>query len=60
MTNSVEKISGSLDKNSWKRKRMEEDEDNGEEVFSSSIFNILGNELQIGELVWTKFTGSSL
>ena len=56
----MEKINGCLDKNSWKRKRTEEDEDNGEEVLSSSIFDILGNELQIGELVWTKFNGISL
>lgn len=50
MTHSID----CADQNQWKRKRIDEDE----EVLSSSIFDIIENEFQMGELVWMKFNGS--
>ncbi len=43
-----------LDKNQSKRKQ-----DDDEDVLESSIFEILENDLQIGDLVWAKLNGFS-
>ncbi len=43
-----------LDKNLAKRKPFD-----GEEILESSIFDILENDFQIGDLVWAKLNGLS-
>jgi len=43
-----------LDKNQSKRKQFDD-----EEVLESSIFDILENDFQIGDLVWAKLNGLS-
>ncbi len=45
---------GYLDKNQSKRKQ-----DDDEDVLESSIFEILENDFQIGDLVWAKLNGYS-
>ena len=64
MTNSVEKCNirfqsigddvDCLDKNQPKRKQ-----DECDDVFEPSIFDIMENDLKIGDLVWAKLNGFS-
>lgn len=49
MTNLIDKYKGDLHK-----KQYEE-----EEVLESSIFDILENDFQVGDLVWAKLNGIS-
>ncbi len=43
-----------LDKNQLKRKQIDDDDD---ELLESSIFDILENDFQVGDLVWAKLNG---